>query len=521
MISNSNLFNMKKISILLLLTIILSGAFLASCSKDESSLDLKTIEGVTIDTTGISELSVYQFEELRVEPKLETSIPEGDLSYEWYINLEPNDTVYKLIGEEKNLATQIDFRPNVAGQYHQLVYTVTDNTTGLEYIMAWPLTVRNNIGEGLVIAATPDGVNTDLSHIMAPEVTPDYEGESIKYNIYSTLNGSLLQGLVKQMRYYRIYGVDALLAITDESIYRINTLDYSSGGMNDDLFFASSPGTYQLLDWAPQAETIVYDGKLTATYLGAAKKFGLPFDSEYVLPDHIALNPFNYYPLAVRLTFFDEENQQFIFQPSVSQFGDRVMRPIPNDPEGAFDPTGLENRVNLAAEVKDNGDFLHLLKDSETGGVELYVFDGGESVYPDTYPPSPKAFFDLSNAPGIEEATEFVFLDNQSVMYYVSGNTLYAVLYGGSIPVIEERYTIPAGEEVTTLQVYQQANYPQLDPEEYLPLNNRQLILSTYDGTEGKVYLLPFVNTGVGNIDAANIKIFAGFDRITAITTQL
>lgn len=510
---------MKKYSFSVLLVCISLGWLLVSCSEDTSVLDLNKIEGVVIDTTGIPELSVYQFEELRVSPNLQTSIPEGNLSYEWHINLQPNDTVYQLLGEERNLEAEIEFRPNVAGRHHQLLYTVTDNSTGLEYIMAWPLTVRNNIGEGLVIAETSDGINTDLSHIMSPEVTPDYEGESIKHGVYSTLNGSTLPGLVKQMRYYRIFGVDAILAITDEDIYRVNTLDYTFGGSNDDLFFASSPNSPQALDWAPQSEIIVYDGKLTATYLGAARRFGMPFDSDYVLPEHIAVNPFNYYPLAVRLNFFDETIQQFIYQPSFSQWGDRTMRPIPNIEDGAFDPTLLQNKVNVAAEVRDNGDFLHLLKDTETSELTLFVFDGGESVYPDTFPPTPKAQYDFSTAPGIENATEFVFLDNQSVMYYVSGNKLYAILYGTSTPVFEERYTIPAGENVTTLQIYQQASYPTVD--DYLPGNNRQLIMSTYDGTEGKVYILPFVNIGVGNIDGSNIKVFNGFDRITAITTQL
>lgn len=517
-----NYYIMKKYSLSLIIACFTLVGLLLSCSEDTSSLDWQKIEGVVIDTTGHAELSVYQFETLRVDPNIQTSISEQNLSYEWKINLQPNDTLFTVLSEEKILETEIELRPNVAGQFHKLVLTVTDENTGLEYIMAWPLTVRNNIGEGLVIAQTPDGVNTDISHIMATQVTSDYEGESVKYGIYSTLNESLLPGIVKQMRYYRIFGVDAILAITDTDIYRINTLDYSLGGTNSDLFFTSTPSySPQTLDWAPQSETIVYNGKLTATFLGGARKFGLPFESPYTVPDHIALNPFSYYPLPVRLTFYDEVNQQFIYQPSVSQFGDRTMRPIPNVEEGAFDPSTIENKENLAAKVRDNGDFLHLLKDTATGEITLFIFDPGVDVWPDIIAPAPKAQYDLSAAPGIENATQFVFLDNQSVMYYVSGDKLYAILYGSSTPIFEERYTIPAGEEVTTLQVYQQANYPAAAPEEYLPGNNRQLIMSTYNGTEGKVYILPFINTGVGNIDNSNIKMFAGFDRITAITTQL
>jgi len=47
------------------------------------------------------------------------------------------------------------------------------------------------------------------------------------------------------------------------------------------------------------------------------------------------------------------------------------------------------------------------------------------------------------------------------------------------------------------------------------------LLAATYNGSEGKVYLLPLINTGIGNIDTPNIKTFTGFDRITAMNTQL
>lgn len=512
-------FIMKNNSLTLLLAVFLLAGLVVSCSKDTSTLDENSIHGVKIDTTGNSELSVYQFERLKVEPDIQTSIPEEDLTYEWHLNLTPNDTVSQLIGEEKNLDYEVEFRPNVAGDNHQLVYTVTDNVTGLEYIMSWPLTVRNNIGEGLVIAETPDGVNSDISHIMSPEVTPDYEEESVKHNVYSSLNGSTLPGLVKDMRYYKIYGVDAMITITNEDIYRINTLDYTLAGSNGELFFApNSSYSPQALDGAPQSDVIIYNGKLTSTYLGAARKFGMPFDSNYTVPDEVAINPFNYYP-PVMLSFYDEANQVFVYQPSITQFGDRNMYTTPNV-GGVFNPTGLSNMVNLAADVNTTGDFLHLLKNTQTGEIGLYVLDGGASGSPLT-PPAPKSFFDLSNAPGIENATQFVFLDNQKVMYYATSDKIYAMLYGGGTPVFEERYTVPAGEEITTLQVFQQADYPFDYNEDYLSGNNKQLVMSTYDGTEGKVYLLPFVNVGVGNIDEANIKSFTGFDRITAIATQL
>ncbi|GGW82861.1 PKD-like family lipoprotein [Salegentibacter mishustinae] len=498
---------------------------LQSCFKDTSTLDINEITGVEIDTTGMSSLSVYQFDTLNVEPNLNIgNLSESDLLYEWKINLRPNDTVYEVISEEKNLEYEINFRPNTSGQTHQLYYTITDLTTGLDYIMTWPVTVRNNIGEGLVIAETPDGVNTDISHIMAPQVTPDYDKVSVKHNIYSILNGSTLPGLVKQMRFAKIYGVDAIMAITDEDFYRINTLDYSFGGMNDDLFFGSKPEyNPQALGAVSQSDIYIGNNQLTATYLGASRKFALPFDTSYQVPDHVAFNPFTYYPLPVRISFYDESNDHFVYLPSLSAWGDNNMYVTPNSEEGVFNPSNLPNKVNLAASVSTDGDFRHILKDQETGEIALYVLDGGQDGFPTVGPPAPKNLFSLANAPGIEEADNFTFLDNQKVLYYTSGNVLYAMLYSGNEPVFEERYKFSDAEEITTVQVYRQADYPfrseGFDPP-YINTNNKQLIVSTY-GSEGKVYLLPFVNAGVGNIDDSNIQVFGGFDRITAITTQL
>src|SRR5690606_22768888 len=188
-----------------------------------------------------------------------------------------------------------------------------------------------------------------------------------------------------------------------------------------------------------------------------------------------------------------------------------------------FNAGNLPNKVNLKAGINNSGDFLHVLKDKNTNSVGLYILNGGRSENGTIVGPAPKAFFDLTNAPEINAAIHFVLLDNQSVMYYATKTKIYAVLFGTSTPVFQERYTAPAGEEITTLQIYQQADYPLRDLDvspPYLPYNNSQLIMSTY-GTEGKVYLLRMTNPGVGNIDQGNIKVFTGFDRITAIATQL
>ena len=517
---------MKKINLYIISLITIIICTTTACFNDDSMLDVNKIPGVVIDTTGNSQYDVFQFERLKIIPNLiDEDLVEEQLRYEWRINLAPNDTLYELISEDRNLDYEVRLKPTTSGTTHQIFYKVIDTGSGLEYIMAWPLTIKNNIGEGLVIANTIDGNSTDISHIMSAEVTPNFNKIEVKYNIYSAVNGgNTIDGLVKQFQYAKVGRDDALLGITDNSLIKINLLDYSLGGKNDDLFFsAKSNYQPQLLSDIPQSTVYVGNGKLTGSYLAAFQKFGIPYDFSYVVPNHLAINGFTYSPLPIRIQFYDEVNQHFVYQPSFNSFGDDDMHKTPGASGAAFDPLDVKNKINIAANVSTTGDFRHLLKDKSSGNLNLYIFDGGvEQPYPDpATPPAPKASYSLSNAPEINNATKFVLLQDQRVLYYATNTKIYAMLYSTSIPSFELRYTVEAGEEITTMQIYKQAGFPYDGTgRTYLNTNNKQLIISTFEGTEGKVSLLPIINSGLANIDTPNIKTFEGFGRITAIGTQ-
>ncbi len=497
-----------------------------SCTKDESTLNVNPIDGVVFDTTGTSVLRVYQFDTLKVNPSIQTDgIPSENLEYEWRINRTSGDTLSDVIGTEPDLSYPVEVSPTVTDRTLQILLTVTDNSNGLQYKMLWPLIILNNIGEGLVIAETPDGQNTDISHIMSPEVTSNYNSQSIKYNVYSAINEGSYPGITKQLLFGSLAQEDVLLGITDESLYRINTLDYTLAGQNDDLFAANKDDYRpQRIDYIfNQTKIYVGEGQLTAALLTTYPEFGVPFDFSYEVPDEIAINKYDYSgtePSAVM--FFEENLQRFIYMAGISQFSsDKEMRPVPSVPNAPFEPDNFENTMtNVASATYSTGGYMFLLREINGDKMQLYQLDQGVWNYPDpSTPPAPVRNFDLSDAPEIAQAEHFVFLDDQRVLFYATDRKIYAVLYNGVNPVFEERYTAPVGETITTLQVYQQASYPNAD--NYLPLNNRALVASTYDGAEGRVYLLPYINQGVANIDVENIKVFEGFDRITTITTQL
>ena len=256
-----------------LLTAIMLGGYLSSCHEDNSTLDVHTIQGIEIDTTGISSLEVLQFDTLTISPSINSEgLLESDISYEWKINLSPDEAVYELIGSEKALNYEVIFSPTNDGDFHQVILTVTDKATDLKYITSWDLVIKNSIGEGLVVAHTADGVNTDISHIMSPEVTTGYSDISVKHHIYTSVNGMPIEGLVKQMRFTNIGGNQTIMAITDNSVMTINTLDYSFAGRNEDLFVVGK-STYnsQFLSGLSQNDFYVADNKISSSWLAINK----------------------------------------------------------------------------------------------------------------------------------------------------------------------------------------------------------------------------------------------------------
>ena len=499
---------MKNIKNILL--IFLFGALIIqSCKKDLSSLDNTKIGDFKVDTQADAVIDVLQFDHLVINPNISTTLEESNLSYQWRINLKPSDTLSQILSNTKNLDVEIKLRPNDFGRYYQLWYEVTDRTTDLKYITTWRINVRNAIGEGLVIAeVAEDGISSDISHLMSPLVTASFTGESLKRGVYSGINHKTIPGIIKQMRFTNIFGVNTIFTITNNSISKINTLDYTLGGVNDDLFFGhTGPYAPQSLYGIRQGDLYIENGKLTFTYLGAARKFGLPMDVSFRVPEKIALDRSE---TDVTVNFYDEVNGYFVYLPSLN-YGDKKMYRYPQS-GGVFNPGNLPNKLNLAAGVDNTTkNMLHILKDKTSGSIGLYVIAGG------AYPGAAAALMDLTSAPGISSATKFVVMDNQKVIYYATDTKVYAILYSGATATFEERFTVPADEKITTLDIYQQADYP--FGSDYLPSNNNQLILSTFN-TQGKLYLLPLKNLGLGNIDLPAVKSYGGFRKITAVTTQ-
>src|SRR5699024_6938197 len=373
-----------------------------------------SLPDVLVDTTGIGKLSILQFEELNISPDISLEgINESDVSYQWRLYPVPGDTVSEVISEEPNLSGyQIELTPTTGDKRYRVTLTVTDEQNDLEYITAWPLQVLNSLGEGLVVAEATGNGDTDLSLIMSPQVTAGFTKTDIKRHIYSAVNGQTVAGIVKGIQFTQFFRDEVLLAITDNSIVRINTLDYSYTGKNSDLFFYDSPAYHS------QHVGVINKSGSYRFYLGnqqlssmgpGDKQFTAPLDSKINVPTEIAVNKQS--SASTIINFYDEENGQFAYLGTFFAFGSNELTHTPSASGQTFDPANVPGKENIAANAATNGNTRHLLKDKKTGEYHLYVLNGED-------PPAPLAKYDFADAPEIDNAKHFVLPDNQRVMYY-------------------------------------------------------------------------------------------------------
>ncbi|MCY4780733.1 PKD-like family lipoprotein [Sphingobacterium sp. UT-1RO-CII-1] len=516
-----NIKNILKIGLNLFLLLVIT-----SCKDDLSTVESITLPEIKVDDADKKDLTVFQFDRLQFEPKIVQEGSESDnLSYEWKINMEGRSIEYVVIGMDKKLDYEVNFPPTSLGYEHQVLLKVTDENTGIAYLHDWKLTIRNGIGEGLVIVETYDGQNTDLSHVMSPLVTPDFNEEKIRYKVFSSANAYPIEGLVNNLIYTQVKSKKSLLGSTNSSLFNIDMLDYQLEKRNEELYFVpqASYGA-DFLGTIVQNEVIIRDGKLFASWM-ELNNIGLPFTNNFKVPAIVGLNARYDYPTVV-LNFYSEDLGTFVYQPALSTFGDREMKRVAAA-TGAFNPNSVRDHENLAAGVNERGEFIHLLRDKQNQERSLFILDGGEYDGDNGVVISPKPLrkISLADAPEIDQAILYVILPNQNVMLYATKTKIYGVVYGGSKPSFGVRYTAINGEEITSLKVFQQADYPKRsvwnDENRHFEKNNKQLILGTYTGSEGKVHILPLVNEGLANIDQKNIKTYNGFGRILFTTTQL
>ena len=156
---------------------------LVSCYDDDSSLGTKDVGDITIGTLEDASIISYSGNKLIREPEIETTYPDDQLTYAWYIYKEDQDKGFRTnkIDSVKNLSYEVNLP---AGSY-TIIFEATATTNGYAATAEMKLAVSTTFSQGFyVLKETEDG-NTELDVYTQNGLVPD---------LFASTQGEVLPG---------------------------------------------------------------------------------------------------------------------------------------------------------------------------------------------------------------------------------------------------------------------------------------------------------------------------------------
>jgi len=519
----------------------LLGGLLSGCYEDESSLNYKLINPIVIDMGGgETSYSVFAYNELEVKPIVyKEGVEDTNLSYKW--TLSGNAIVPEVLGTDMTLKTVITAKPE--SNPYNLLFQVTDETTGIVQEASYKVTVLSPFGSGLVVCDTRDEQTSDVSLIMAYNFTNNYkkENDTIMYNLFSLVNDRKINGVATSIR-STIYGINRSLTIgTDHTIDRVDPFDYSYID-GDGSMFIIDPGVYNVgtIGWEPNSgyELLSITGKIYPRGMQQNNKVY----SYYLLTTDMS----DYYirkfcrPEWDNGLGFDEQNGRLLEFDMADEL--KVFNSGKLTAAEPFDWNKLQGLTCRAMFTGDNNQLHTILQErNETTGepvpngkiasyitkrAQWYAVNAAENGWP-------LKVCDLTGLPGIETAKFFDGTETQNVIYYASSNAVYSVNLAVAPFIVTKQYEAPAGEEITSMMIWKayqgRVDYTNPNPNAENPVSsisprNRMVVLTTWNEAkkEGTVRTIAIATVGTGTLepDIKKHGAFGGFGRITAINIQ-
>lgn len=533
---------MKKHIIICL--IVMLPIYMTGCYDDKSSNPDSPIDEVVIDATGISEeIYVGYLEELVLAPAIskgENKNDDSGLLYEWAITESSSSTTFtfETVSREKELRFIVN-RP-VSFAPYIVKLTVTDNENGgLQFLRTWNIYVQSTFSDGLLVSNTHDGQTSDFIYIKNGTLSMDYaDVEKVYRNILTEINGLPYQGLLSSLT-YEVCGyttgslehTNQVWALTPEGYCtRFDCSDFSVNGNSD---------SESLLTYKP-------DGfKFSGFFKGCQSFYAITNYGIYSF--FITENVFSWYDALIKDTkfsgnivaansssevyynhtvFLDKTDGKFRSYTTIASFAE-CSTYIANN---VFDPNAMQNKTAVAAGITENASVAtFLLKDNNTGNYGIYTLTQRQSA---EVPASAGNMYAVSSSGKIllDEAVSVFFAQKELVMYVATENGIYAITYGsGNTAIVNETARFTAnGEKITKAKLYQQGQYvndiaiiagryPKITP---LPWNNQAVIVTTQSSEfEGKVYVVPITQPGIGTMDISQALVYDGFGKILDVIT--
>jgi hypothetical protein len=539
-----------------------SALFFSSCYDDKSTLATNFIDEVLIDTTGIKKEQFIGYQELlTIEPTITVGGSDGEsrLQYEWALAyFSTSNSEFEVISTDKALSEVIS-RPISSAPY-TLKLTVTDTANdNLQYLCLWNVYVQSSFLDGLLISDTKDGATSDLTLILNNQLTINYDKEEKVYRqILEKANGAPYSKLMTALTYEKFgnaliagSGINQVWAITDDgNCIRFNTQDFSINGTSysdDESIITYKPAGLEFISlFRAYQMFFAYTTEGFYSFMNVSvNSFGW-YDAVMTgyMPDNgvIAATSSSsvYYNHTVWL---DQVRGAFYSYSGSASFGASVGNYQSNM---VFDPNAMADQTAVAAGIKEDGSIAtFLLKEKNSGSYAIYTlgqYREAEGFYDDnwnwteTAPATPASARNKYLIPDegkllLDNAVSIFFAQRENVLYVVTANGIYTILYGsGDTAVVSTvaKYAPTAGETITSAKLYQQGHQtndnatttgtpPFVTPLEW---NNKAIIVTTQKGEyEGKVYVMPITQTGIGTLDPSKALAYDGFGRILDVIT--
>lgn len=475
--------------------LLLSISILAiSCYDDEGNYDYKDINEVGI--SGLEEkYSVARFENFNLVPELTYSQASGNTAnytYKWqaYQRSGVGDDRVTDLSNEKDLLVPIELIP---GNY-TVYYTVYDDSTGLEWQYDFDLEVANSIYEGWLVLNDINGASRldMISYI--------YEEYQTKHDVLALAGSELtLDGAPGFVYCYSFdpsfYGIYVSTSGNGTVKLEPNTFTWKEAFNISNEFTTNQPIDLEVDNLVAKTGGEAYvakDGNIYWYYRLWNRRYSAPVNSidGVVFEASPLIGSGNYWDAAV---LYDNTNKRFVR----AQYGSAFLMP-----EGTlFDyNTGKDLLYIVGSDYNSSyGDeTFAVLNDPVDNKRYLAVFTANEGI---------QSHYGEIVGPDIDQATSFAVNPDYGYLFYAAGSKVYQYDFSlGTTKLMVDK----GGDEITLIKF--QNFFANRDRFNEL---QRQLIVCSYDGTEGtmELYSVPPVN---GQIELENT--YTGFGKIKSVT---
>lgn len=505
--------------------------FCISCFDDESNKDIKALNPIVIENIDLrlNSYSLYMGDTLRIEPLVYCEgVPDAKMSFEWKMF---GGTISPTVIDSTMFLSAKIVAPPFTSPY-TLRLTIKDEVTGICRIEKFNITVLSPYGEGLIVADTKDGVNSDLSLVMSKQFSsqiPSTDNQKKVFrDIWSQNNGSPLPGLVLDA-VTSSYGTNrSLTVLTTEHLYRADHYDfvkipYESDeqlftvtpphigqGYTDGSFVIYTPTRHEIMcaNGLVTPRSVQNNNRLFAYTMYPSKVSQYKVTHLYAPQSYMA---YAYDALGKQMLFFDYSK---CWAPQEQAGGSKFDVCDLSDYEPLF-LGEISQGVTLLAKQKSTGAYKGLVMNKQNSNGPNYA----------------KAVFDFSSAKNIAQAKFFELNVIEDVVYYATETELYAT------PTVninaQIQWTAEQGDKITGMKIYDwtggNRDHESISSDGEIGTatwgsQNRMIMIFTYNGftKEGKVTCVPIVTFGVGGLEqnkAFHVE-FSKFGKILGVYKQ-